>query len=785
MLTLPRAAAKAALAALAAATMLVGAQPADAQGTAAEVTAIGEQVRTLRGQLSQIRPQIGQPERIALEYSFASAFVDARYLFFYESYDAVIQALLPLVEDDRHRANGGYAEAVYMLAESLFLERDLLMAGHYYERLAEDPTHSLDAARRRIEIAVAMGRFDELERLYRDLERRAGTAMDDDVSYVRGKALYFQGRYADAVNAFGAVRPSADVYELARYFTGVAMARMDQLEPAYAEFTGVLERLGEPSAEDSDTVVDLRELSRLAQGRIHYENSAWLEAIDAYILVPRQSPHYTAALYEIAWTQIRQGAETDQRTLRDQYFETALNNLEILTIVADQDSRFQAQAQLLRGDLLLRMERYDEAVEQFETANAQYLPVEQELRAVRAEHDDPDAFFDAIVNPEAGSLRLPVAAQPWFESDPQLDRALMAIQDVEVLRTEIDESALMIEQLDAVLNRGGRLNAFPTIRDSWARANAIQVEVTDLMGALVDAEATAVVPGMAQSDASQYETLRRRRLAIQARLSDQPRTFAELNERERSVTDEIGRLILETHRAELMVNAEAEDLEALREIYIDRAGAAPRADLRNMRSSLDAESRRLNTARAETLALRRELNIRLVEVGVSDGVGSAERQSRAEFFTAIGAEERFLAARRANASNPSALTNVDPTIGELMAIDRDCESLYLELDQLLAEQTADMRGLLARERANVEQYQASLPLAEAEARATAGTVAFAAFEDIYYRFSELTLRANLGIIDVAWRQKEVLSHTIENLFEERNQSIRELDADFEELLEDE
>ena len=66
----------------------------------------------------------------------------------------------------------------------------------------------------------------------------------------------------------------------------------------------------------------------------------------------------------------------------------------------------------------------------------------------------------------------------------------------------------------------------------------------------------------------------------------------------------------------------------------------------------------------------------------------------------------------------------------------------------------------------------------------AGEVAQDAFVGIHRRFRDLTMRAYLGVIDVSWEEKETLTHRIEELFEQRNEALRILDADFSELLEE-
>lgn len=764
----------------------VASPAARAQGVPAQLSGIETEVQALRGRLDRLRSQYLQPEQAIRDYSFTNALLDARYYQSIDSHDAAVSLLLPRIEDPDNRAAPGWADGVYMLAESLFIQRDLLMARRYYVLLADNPQYGLDAARRRLEIALAMGRYDELEDLYRDLARRAGGTADDQIGYVRGKALYFQGLYADAIGVLGNVPQSSPLFDRARYLIGVSHTRMAQYDRAHTEFAGILTRLGARVPGEDPIVADLRNLTLLAEGRVFYEQRDWLAAIDAYIEVPRQSQRYPAALYEIAWTEIRQAAETDDRDLRNFYLETALNNLEILAVVSSADSRFEVQARLLSGDLLLQMERYGEAVQQFEAVASEYHPVEVELRNLRARSNDPDAFFDAIVNPEAGSLRLPIAAQPWFESDPQLDRALLAIADVETLRQEIDESTQLILELDAALNSGGRIDAFPRLREGWGMATEIQLDSVDVLAALVDAKASYVVPGLSPSDVTAYQALHRRRTELQAAVQAQPRTFAQISERERAVVSELNELLLEVHRTDLVIEAGREDLEALREMYIAAAGSTPSPDMLAVRAQLDAEARRLSELEAVAQAMRRELNVRQVQVGVRDDVSESERAVREQFRAAIAAEETFLHDRRDSAPNrDAAFDAIRRLLGLTVAISDDCEAFYTEVDRLVAEQTADMRDLLENERANVERYEERVAALDGETRAAAGQVAFAAFEDVYQRFSDLTLRANLGIIDVAWQQKEVLTEAIERLFDERNESLRELDADFAELLEGE
>jgi hypothetical protein len=434
------------------------------------------------------------------------------------------------------------------------------------------------------------------------------------------------------------------------------------------------------------------------------------------------------------------------------------------------------------------MEEYDEAVVEFVAVADETYPIERELREIGASYQhNRDAFYDALVNPAEASLRLPAAAVPFVDANPEVERALRATQDVVETRADLAETEQLIEQLDVALNSGGRINAFPSLREGWGQALEIQVLATELAIRLVDAEGNTVTPGLAGDAGREFEALHRRRLEAQSSLEDAPRTFAEIGEREQQVLSDINDYLLDVHRTQLEIGRGRDDVNALREMYIERAGANPDSDLRSMRAEIDHWERVLDFAEADADELRRDLLVQQVNVGIGDEVGAFERVRRAQFLQALREEAGFLAMQRGAvpAGDGNALNAAQAVLADLETIDGECESFYGQIDRLVAEQTAGLRDLLERERAAVESYDARLAQVDAETRSTTSDVAYAAFQDVYFQFSELTLRASLGIIDVAWQQKEELTVTIERLFEERNQSIRELDADFAELLEDE
>jgi hypothetical protein len=61
-------------------------------------------------------------------------------------------------------------------------------------------------------------------------------------------------------------------------------------------------------------------------------------------------------------------------------------------------------------------------------------------------------------------------------------------------------------------------------------------------------------------------------------------------------------------------------------------------------------------------------------------------------------------------------------------------------------------------------------------------VAQASFGRVRDRLNGIMMRANIGVLDVAWQQKEELTKEIGELVRRRQDALSIIDADFEEIL---
>ena len=744
--------------------VLLGVAPGTRGAEAQEANTLSEaeaDLASFQGRVVMLSREFERPPEAQREYDINRALNDASVRYMLGDYTSAAIIFERLLDERGFEAHVGYPSAVFYLADSYFLSRNFLRAKRFYQETLDlgDREYVVEAALRLIDLATILGEFDDAsQERYYDILERSGA---ENTSYQRGKSLYFQGRYADAITAFGGVQAGAEGADRASYLTGVAYARLGDYEAALQRFDALREQLDEGD--------ELFALTQLARGRVHYEVGEYRAALDAYSAVPTTSRHIQDALYESAWCFVSLGQ-----------FEDAIFPLEVIRTLADPNGRSRPEAELLLGDLRLRIEEYDTAVEIFGAVSDRYYPIQQEMEAFAETVRDRDAFFDRVVDASERVLLLPPLATAWFNSDPVLERSLTAWSDVEQIRADIEESRQIIRELDAALQPGASVNRFPAMREGWATALEIEAGAITLWASVVELERAAVGASLDGSSQATYAERNAERRALQAEFEMLPRDFESLERREAGVIGSMTDVSVDAFRSEIEVGRALAEVESLRELaQMDaRSGRRTQEEVARLQRDLDRIERRFRGYEARVAALQNDIRVAQIEVSFADDVMRSERALKQELIRALQAEGGALDRARVGAEGQ----RYGAIYSGLETLQSDVDAFFATLDRVLVEQTVEFRAALNEERANIERYEQELAAHDSDSRELLAELAYGAAMGVRDRFSELTLRANLGIIDVAWRQKENLSEEIDMLFRERNQRLSILDADFAEIL---
>ena len=282
--------------------------------------------------------------------------VDADMLFKLKNYSEAATILLDVVE--KYPNSPGYDDALVLLGESLFQEKDYNSARHYFLIAAKrggGSRQEQQALQRLIEIGLHTEDFENVDDYLKRLENIPIDRLEPSVPYVRGKYAYFRDRLDEALLTFANIPPTSPYYLQSRYFAATVQVKKGDLAAALGGFDAVTRV--QPR---NDGEKEIQEMARLAIGRLYYERDQFDKAREAYGSVARQSLHFEDAMNELAWTSIK---------AKD--FKAAYRALDLM-LLQNPDSPQAPELRLLMGNLHVRLANFALANDAFLQAREQF-----------------------------------------------------------------------------------------------------------------------------------------------------------------------------------------------------------------------------------------------------------------------------------------------------------------------------------------------------------------------------------------------------------------------------
>jgi len=235
-----------------------------------------------------------------------------------------------------------YPEALYYLADSLFLKRDYLSSRRFFEKIVEqgpaNPRYQ-ESLQRLIDLALHTSDYSPVDGYIEKLNAMPAGKQLPSVPYVEGKYFFFRQQYDKALATLKQIGPDHIYYFHSLYFVGAANVGMggEHLQDAIMAFGTILKT---PAKTDSQKRIT--ELAHLALARIYYDRGQFTNAYDEYGKIGTKSEFFNDALYEAAWVAIK-GKEYDK----------AARSLDLLMLNAP-DSPLIPEVKLLIGQLHIR-----------------------------------------------------------------------------------------------------------------------------------------------------------------------------------------------------------------------------------------------------------------------------------------------------------------------------------------------------------------------------------------------------------------------------------------------
>ena len=730
-----------------------------------EVYELEQQARTLSLRFKTD----GSPKQQLAEHRL----VDAQVLYNLQDYSRAAILLLDYIH--KYPNTRGYPEALYFLADSLYQKRDFLSARRYFRKIVNEvkgPRYQ-EALQRLVELALRTNDNTDVKTYLGLLANIPAHEMKPSVPYVIGKYHFFAGQTDAALDAFRGLKPANQYYMSAQYFIGAGYVRKRQLSDALKVFESLLKAQPQ-TARDKH----IRDLTLLAVGRLLYQSNKVSEAIDSYQKVSRRSKEFDAALYEIAWAYIKAGK-----------LKQSLRALDLL-VLAQPNSPFVPEVQVLQGNLLIRLKSWGRATDLFTQTRDRFMPVQGRMKQLLDEQSDPNVFFDVLLARNLGSGSLAVAvdvpelAVHWVKERDDVKRAMHLVKDVRDIRENIDDAKRLIRRLESAVNSPAKIRIFPDF--ATAKRNAVEVEnrTTHARRQLLEREYQLVRSMANPSEREELDRLTASRRAVEQQVAKLPASraaFAARTAAQVKRTEELERRI---SRLGVTVQSLKAQLIAAEKYFFDTAGkrSAP------VRQSFQNEA---NRVRGELKLLEgelEELKLLLADARRTAGVGGAEEVAEAatkEHYRRVAGSEHALLTKLRERLTGSAAIEFDTLsglYGRCDGIDAAVAAFTKRLNEGVDNKLATIRAAIAEEKGRVSRYDGEETGYRGETNTVAGTITYAGFRAVAKRFYDIVVRSEVGVIDVAWALKDAKSKEVSGLVRQRKMDTKLLDEEFKEVL---
>jgi len=684
-----------------------------------------------------------------------------------------------LVSDPAFVAGPDYADGLFYLADALYQQGNVIGARLYLRDLLklESPRFQ-QALARYLEVNHELGQAAEAEAWVTKARRlsRSGT-LSPELSYAYGRALHRSAelplaervrRVRELYTPLAATDASPALRLPAAYVLGVLLVEERRLSEAAVHFGEVS---GLPVLSERDRKV--RELAFLAHGRVLYELGHFDAAVDRYNQVSRASEHYPDALYEIAWAQVKR-----------EDAEAARNATELLLLAAP-ESPLSPQARLLQANLLLKLRRYQEATETYNQVINDYAPVRDELEALLTAHQDPVAYFDELLSKNRKlmdvNLLLPEVARKFATTGAEVANGLRMLGDLEISREELDESRHLATRILGALDERG-MEVFPDLQEGYLRTDAVETALLALERQRLLREEALARPLLSSQQQAQLDATARAREAIWQRVQDLPTTLEQVQVRQSRLRQTVRELSARAHTLGVELRSASAVAKALRKWIADtRSTRQPnRKDEEAFLARVAFEETEIELLEAELSKVREALGDEAQRAG--HGVGGEQRLK--EQLVGLHAQQRALLAEAATSAGP--VRDVLNEGGEerlrVAALRQRTAKAKADLREKVVARAARIRGQVLAEQRLLEAHTEALASASGDTRNLVGRIAFDSFQRVHRDFYELVLKADVGVVDVAFTRKQDHTAEIQRIAADKDRALRQLDREFSEVL---
>ncbi len=793
-----------------------------------ETDALGGKVVELDARVSEMDRALKPPSEPGPEIA-ERRLIDAQVLFELKNYEAASMILFDVV--DKYPQSTAYPEALFYLADSLFLKRDYLSSRRYFEKIVElgpSQRRYQEALQRLIDLSLKTGDYSPVDEYIAKLEGLPADKQLPSVPYVKGKYFFFRQSYDKALAALKEIGPTHIYYFHALYFVGAANVALggEHLDDALMAFSTILKI--EPK---TDSQKRITELAHLALARIYFDRGQLTNALDEYGKIGIKSDNFNDALWESAWVAVK-GKD----------YQKARRSLDLLLTNAP-DSLMAPEVKLLIGQLHIREESYGPATDQFTKTREEYDPIHKQLAGDLQKAGNAPAYFRDLIAKnlskfDTNTVLVSPAANKWVKTEPEVARVSTLIGDEAELRKSLDESDEIVRRLEKALSGPARVNVFPELASARAKSMEISDQLTQVRQSLTKMESQLVAPVIGGEKGLQ-DQLERDRAALEVKLSSMPTRVDQITERQQKARWAFNEIDKRASELQTILTGLRNQVAAARQIYHDNVdkSVAPEApspaqvspihadqpgvpfsqkkseldkrvgdekgQLQNLQTrvgklkdlvlqgqaalpELEACTAEVDSLQTAIYGVRKDIEDASSQVGVDDAEMQAAQQMKAQLDDllrrqhAVGLEVRS----RLGAGDRVRAEQLESILERARSVQQKIATFNQRIDAILDVRLKEFQSQLVDEKAHVIAYRETLSGYTGESADVGGGIVAENFKKVTKRFYDVVVRADVGIIDVAWALKDSATSETRKLVTEKKRELKLLDDEFKQVNRD-
>lgn len=754
---------------------------ASAEELQAQVDQIARQIETARNNIDLVEKQYTLREEQSDDAARLQRFSDGEIQYLLNDYNTAAVLFYDLVANKDFQKSPRYADALFYLSDSLYQQKNYLGARLYLKQLLSlKAGHYKEALARYLEIAGRLNEFAGIDEYINQARGLSGGALPPELTYVYAKWLFRRGdlpleeRVKRSQAIFNSlVQDQGGPFRLqSAYFIGVGHVKLKQWDQAIAQFKAI----GAMPERDPKKDREVKELADLSLGRVYFEVGKYDEAIDNYAKVPQQSDNFPDSLYEIAWAFVRKGE-----------LVRAKNATEVLLLVAE-DSVLAPEAKILQGTLLQKLQKYEEAIDTYNQVINTYAPVRDEIDALLTVNQDPVQYFDELLARNEKTLDvtrlLPPVALKWASTREEVADAVAITAALDESRKGIAESRTIADRILHSLEERG-LESFPVLQEGYARADAVDTMIARAEESLTRIEGYLTGGVMNPEQQAQVRELKAKADALKKRLDTVPTTPEQLQARRERIQKAIDELDQQAFRLGIDIQSQAAQLVAIRK-YVDDTKSQRKDtpdDEKAFLEKVTLEQRSLEAMQSELDELRTQL---LSERNNADKAVSGEGALRDEYAKLLEQIQAVYASSRGGlpSNAQQVLLRADVVRADAQAVRERVARSKGIIRERVSRKAQKLREQVLLEQKLIDDYTKETEAVTGETRNLVGRIAFDSFKRVRQSFYDLVLKADVGVVDVAFQRKQDKTSNIQKLAGQKDRELKQLDEEFKEVLKD-